>query len=142
MTIKIRYRAPSGGGTLDLDDDATVAQLFESVQAKTGAGDVTIKYGWPPKALAADQAHLSVLSLNLHRESLTVVPGESAAPAAAPAAQSTQSAAVPSAPMPATQPAKPKDIHDRPVTVRLPTDTYLGTSNRLAHDPEGRATAC
>jgi ubiquitin thioesterase OTU1 len=127
MPLKIRYRAPSGGGTLDLDDDATVAQLFDAIRAKTAASDVAIKYGWPPQALAADQAQLSVLSLNLHRENLTVIPAESATPTPASATPS----AAPAGPAPAADEAAkpPRNIHDTPVTVKLPTDTYLGKSD-------------
>ncbi|KAI1847690.1 hypothetical protein JX266_006185 [Neoarthrinium moseri] len=121
MPIKIRYKAPSGGGTLDLDDTATVGQLFDALKEKTVSSDITIKYGWPPKALAADQVETSVVSLNLHRESLTVVPAETAAPAPAPAPAAT----APAASVPADLSFAPKDVKDRPVTIKMPTDTYL-----------------
>ncbi|KAI0127955.1 hypothetical protein BJ170DRAFT_683777 [Xylariales sp. AK1849] len=114
MPIKIRYKAPSGGGTLDLDENATVGKLFDAIREKTDTSDVTIKYGWPPKALSADQGEESVVSLNLHRESLTVVLPETApSPAPQPAA------------VPADALAEPKDIKDKPVTVKMANDTYL-----------------
>ncbi|KAK9789064.1 hypothetical protein SCARD494_09263 [Seiridium cardinale] len=126
MTLKIRYRAPSGPGTLDLEDDATVKQLFDAIKEKTSSTDVTIKYGWPPKPLDAETFGASVVSLNLHRESLTVVPAEIAAPSPAP------STSQPPAPAPAQTPTMPvdtslgqKDIKDGPVTVQMPTGTYL-----------------
>ncbi|KAI2602694.1 OTU-domain-containing protein [Hypoxylon sp. NC1633] len=76
--MKIRYKAPSGGTTLELEDDATVSQLIESLKSSTGFADVTVKYGWPPKALSANQDDVSLRSLGLQRENLTVVPIESA----------------------------------------------------------------
>ncbi|KAF3059567.1 putative ubiquitin thioesterase otu1 protein [Daldinia childiae] len=81
--MKIRFKAPSGGGTLELDDASTVDQLLESIKSSTGFADVTVKYGWPPKPLTADQGQLSAQSLNLHRENLTVVPKEDASAAVA-----------------------------------------------------------
>lgn len=118
MSLKIRYRAPSGGGTLELAEDATVGQLFAAVKEKTGSHDVTIKYGWPPKALAADQADLSLVSLNLQRESLTIVPAETSTPT--PAAGSS------SEPGPITLKPAPKGVKDQNVSVQMPSGAYLG----------------
>lgn len=117
MALKIRYRAPSGGGTLDLDENATVGQLFDAIKEKTGSSDVTIKYGWPPKALAADQAELSLVSLNLQRESLTVVLAERA-PSPPPAAPAQE--------IPADLYDRPSNVNDKPVTVTMPSGTFLG----------------
>ncbi|KAI5925605.1 hypothetical protein F4810DRAFT_659258 [Camillea tinctor] len=78
--MKLRYRSPSGGGTLELDDAATVSQLLAALRTSTGFTDVIVKYGWPPRALnGTDQASATLQSLGLQRESLTVVPDESAA---------------------------------------------------------------
>ncbi|CAJ2508812.1 Uu.00g138380.m01.CDS01 [Anthostomella pinea] len=74
--MKLRYKAPSGGGTIEVDDAATVAQLLETVKSTTGFADVTVKYGWPPQALGPDQHHVALQTLGLQRESLTVVPVE------------------------------------------------------------------
>jgi len=76
--MKIRYKAPNGPGTLDLPngDDATVEDLLDAIRAATGrdeSSDVTIKYGWPPKALTLEQGDETCKSLGLQRESLTVV---------------------------------------------------------------------
>ncbi|KAI4592483.1 ubiquitin-specific protease otu1 [Pestalotiopsis sp. 9143b] len=125
MSLKIRYRAPSGPGTLDLASDATVAQLFDAIRQATNTARVAVKYGWPPRALDLDsQADASVASLNLHRESLTVVPTETAA-APGPALSAAQQAApVPSVPAGAS--FEQKDVKDGPVTVKMAqTDTYL-----------------
>jgi ubiquitin thioesterase OTU1 len=122
MALKIRYRAPSGGGTLDLDENATVRQLFDAIKEKTGSGEVTIKYGWPPKALAADQADLSLVSLNLQRENLTVIPAERA-PSPSPA---TAQPAAPAPAIPADLYDAPSNVNDKPVTLLMPTGTYLG----------------
>lgn len=118
MPLKIRYRAPSGGGTIDLDDGATVGQLFATMKEKMGSSDVGIKYGWPPKALEADQADVSIVSLNLHRENLTIVPAD-------PRPNSPQATSQPTAPIELT-PTRPKEVKDMNVTVQmLGTGTYL-----------------
>lgn len=131
MSLKIRYRAPSGPGSIDLAGDATVSQLFDAVKQATGTANIAIKYGWPPRALEVDQANLSIASLNLHRESLTVVPLDTTAPAEAPPAaaqQSTPAASIPTAGSSFEQ----KDVKDGPVTVKMPqTDTFLGKISLL-----------
>lgn len=81
--MKLRYRAPSGGGTLELDDAATVGQLLDALKQNTGVSELTVKYGWPPQALDLGQADASLQSLGLQRESLTIVPADKPAPAAA-----------------------------------------------------------
>ncbi|CAJ2500377.1 Uu.00g032300.m01.CDS01 [Anthostomella pinea] len=48
--MKLRYKAPSGGGSIEVDDAATVAQLLETLKSTTGFADVTVKYSWPPQA--------------------------------------------------------------------------------------------
>ncbi|KAI1080266.1 OTU-domain-containing protein [Whalleya microplaca] len=111
--MKIRYKAPTGGGTLDLDDGATVSQLLDTIKSSGGFADVTVKYGWPPRALVADQGDVSVQSLGLQRESLTVVPVESASTAAA--AASNPEAARGTAP-----PAPKKDVKDQNISVFMP----------------------
>ncbi|KAI0122325.1 OTU-domain-containing protein [Daldinia grandis] len=130
--MKIRFKAPSGGGTLDLDDVSTVDQLLESIKSSTGFTDVTVKYGWPPKALSADQAQLSAQSLGLHRESLTVVPKEDASAAAAqntpaipePAVATTTppAAALPShqSSLPSKKKSKGQGIKDQNISVAMP----------------------
>ncbi|KAI1469216.1 OTU-domain-containing protein [Daldinia caldariorum] len=74
--MKIRFKAPSGAGSVEVHDASTVKELVEAIKLATNYGDVTVKYGWPPKALTAEQAELSAQSLGLHRENLTVVPVE------------------------------------------------------------------
>ncbi|KAI1117826.1 hypothetical protein F5Y14DRAFT_402104 [Nemania sp. NC0429] len=75
--MRIRFRGPSGGGLLELADDATVAQLLLALRAETGSGPIAVKFGWPLQTLAADQGDLRVRELGLQRENLTVVPLES-----------------------------------------------------------------
>ncbi|KAI8627514.1 hypothetical protein F5Y19DRAFT_169030 [Xylariaceae sp. FL1651] len=77
--MKIRYRGPSGGGVLELAEDATVAGLMADLKSVTGSKAITVKFGWPLQTLAANQEHLQVRSLGLQRESLTVIPHESSA---------------------------------------------------------------
>ena len=124
--MRLRYKAPSGGGTLELDDAATVAQLLEAVKQATSASEVTIKYGWPPQALNLDQPDTSLQSLGLQRESLTVIPVENPsssevpATSAAPATSASASGAVPSS-------RPPKGIKDQNISVPMPeTGSTLG----------------
>lgn len=127
MPLKIRYRAPSGPGTLDLDDDATVRQLFNAVKEKTGSTSVAIKYGWPPQTLDTERFDASVVSLNLQRESLTIVPSESAA-APSPAPLPAQPPA-PTVPISLDEGLEQKNINDGPVAVKVPgEDGFLGKS--------------
>ncbi|KAI0382608.1 OTU-domain-containing protein [Hypomontagnella monticulosa] len=80
--MQIRFKGPKGAGMVEIDDSATVNDLFAALKSDTG-GDVTVKYGYPPKPLGVDQGLDSLQSLGLHRERLTVEPKESAAAAVA-----------------------------------------------------------
>ncbi|KAI0394469.1 hypothetical protein F5Y17DRAFT_427970 [Xylariaceae sp. FL0594] len=79
--MKVRFRGPSGAGTVELGDDATVSQLLIALKEQSGAGTVAggiaVKYGWPLQTLSPDeQGDRQVRALGLHRENLTVVPLE------------------------------------------------------------------
>ncbi|KAI0857557.1 hypothetical protein F4860DRAFT_489200 [Xylaria cubensis] len=78
--MRIRFRGPSGGGFLELAEDATVADLLVALRTETtgSAGAIDVKFGWPLQTLAADQADLKVRDLGLQRENLTIVPVENA----------------------------------------------------------------
>ncbi|KAI1809765.1 hypothetical protein GGS20DRAFT_259139 [Poronia punctata] len=80
--MKIRYRGPSGTGSVGVSDDVTVAELIVALEAQIGLGAISVKFGWPLQTLAAHQANLPIRSLGLQRESLTVVPLEGGAPVA------------------------------------------------------------
>lgn len=127
-TMKLRYRGPSGGGTLDLDDAATVGQLLEAIKQNTGYSEVTVKYGWPPQALNVDQVDVSLQSLGLQRESLTVVPVENPSPnvADAPSSSATRPSPAPGA-FAGSDP--PKGIKEQNINVPMPeTGSTLGIS--------------
>lgn len=142
-TMKIRFKAPSGGGTLELDDASTVDQLLESLKSSTGFADVTVKYGWPPRALTADQGQLSAQSLGLHRENLTVVPKEDASAAVAqntpPVPEPTATTTSPAAALPGLQSSlrsqeksKGQGIKDQNISVAMPeTGSTLGKSSTM-----------
>ena len=124
--MRLRYKAPSGGRTLELDDAATVSQLLEAIKQATGESEVTIKYGWPPQALSLDQPDTSLQSLGLQRESLTIIPAakpsldEIATPPAATGASAAGSALN-------SQP--PKSIKDQNISVSVPENgSRLGIS--------------
>ncbi|KAI1100064.1 OTU-domain-containing protein [Jackrogersella minutella] len=122
--MKIRYKAPSGGGMLELDDDAVVTQLLDALKSSTGLADFAVKYGWPPKALSTDQGDVSVQSLGLHRENLTIAPVENSSTASAPStAEPTTAAAQDTAA--ATSNPKPSKgeglgIKDQQISVPMP----------------------
>ncbi|KAI0599678.1 hypothetical protein F4775DRAFT_105480 [Biscogniauxia sp. FL1348] len=117
--MKLRYKAPSGGGTVELGDAATVSQLLDALRASTGYTDVIVKYGWPPRALGADQAGATLQSLGLHRESLTVVPDESTSAATAATAAAETRGAENVADAYARQ-AAPKGVRDQNISVPMP----------------------
>ncbi|KAJ3560330.1 hypothetical protein NPX13_g9340 [Xylaria arbuscula] len=74
--MRIRFRGPSGGGSLELHEDATVTDLMSALEAETGSGVTAVKYGWPLRTLDAQQGDQSVRELGLQRENLTIVPAE------------------------------------------------------------------
>ncbi|RYP15336.1 hypothetical protein DL765_005770 [Monosporascus sp. GIB2] len=117
--MKLRYRAPSGGGTLELDDTATVGQLLESIKQATGLSEVTVKYGWPPRPLNVDQADITLQALGLQRESFTVVPVENvSATAPADASSAVPAASASGSVFPSSEP--PKSIKDQNISVPMP----------------------
>ncbi|KAK6953178.1 hypothetical protein Daesc_005478 [Daldinia eschscholtzii] len=129
--MKIRYKAPSGGGALELDDAATVEQLLESIKSNTGFTDVTVKYGWPPKALTSEESQLSAQYLGLHRENLTVIPVENASSSASQNAQSLPEPAATTTPsaaalpglqssLPDQQKSQTRGIKDQNISVPMP----------------------
>lgn len=99
--MRIRFRGPSGGGFLELAEDATVADLLAALRTETGSAAIDVKFGWPLQTLAADRGDLQVRELGLQRENLTVVPVEdaeqrrpqSSAPTATPASHPSATAA-------------------------------------------------
>ncbi|KAH7018342.1 uncharacterized protein B0I36DRAFT_335798 [Microdochium trichocladiopsis] len=122
--MRLRYKAPSGGGTLDISDDAaTVGDLLTAIRAATGYVDVTVKYGWPPKALTAEQSGESCLSLGLQRESLTVVPAEGASapvPSASVQTPNPAGTSTPSASAPGEAKKGGGGVEDQGVSVKIP----------------------
>ncbi|KXJ89334.1 hypothetical protein Micbo1qcDRAFT_165386 [Microdochium bolleyi] len=126
--MRLRYKAPAGGGTLELDDTATVGDLLAAIRAATAYDDVTVKYGWPLKALSSEQAGESCLSLGLQRESLTVVPAEGASNAAAAASsagaqgagEGASGAQPPAAGRDAPKKAGLGGVEDQGVSVKIP----------------------
>lgn len=76
--MRFRFRGPSGGGSVELAENVTVADLLSALKAETGAGAITIKFGWPLQTLAAEQGHIQARELGLQRENLTIVPIEDA----------------------------------------------------------------
>lgn len=72
--MQIRLRGPSGASTLNLGEDATVADLWSSITEKTSLTRFDIKYGYPPKALYLDTPTtlLTSLDVRLDGEQLTI----------------------------------------------------------------------
>ncbi|KAI5853632.1 OTU-domain-containing protein [Durotheca rogersii] len=126
--MKIRYKAPSGGGTVELDDEATVGQLLESIKVITGCADFVVKYGWPPKALESSEPHVSLRRIGLERESLTIVPIAEPSTVVEKSAQPIQGAAV-TVPPSGGGPSRYKDargIGDENISVYMPeTNSHL-----------------
>lgn len=74
--MRIRYKAPASTGILELQDDATLRDLFQKLEIATGLRHFTIKYG-PPMAmqqLDANKRDLFAECIGLHGQSLTIVP--------------------------------------------------------------------
>ena len=74
--MRIRYKAPDTTGILELQDDATLRDLFYELEKATGLRHFTIKYG-PPMAmhqLDVEDCDPSAECIGLHGQSLTIVP--------------------------------------------------------------------
>jgi ubiquitin thioesterase OTU1 len=76
--MRSRYKGPSGTGTIELPDDATVEAVFNELRAKTGIDTFVLRYGPPMamKSLDLSQKHENARSVGLHGETLTIVPDE------------------------------------------------------------------
>ncbi|KAI0150658.1 hypothetical protein GGR57DRAFT_472287 [Xylariaceae sp. FL1272] len=70
--MQVRYRAPTGPGSIELDDDATVLELVQGLKSEISCQDITVKFGWPLQTLAADLNATSIRALGLQREILTI----------------------------------------------------------------------
>lgn len=82
--MRIRLRAPNGGSTISLPEDASIADLLSQITSQTSLSSFDIKYGYPPKPLLLS-AHpgttpLSSLETKLNGEQLTISASESAIP--------------------------------------------------------------
>ncbi|POR35459.1 Putative ubiquitin thioesterase otu1 [Tolypocladium paradoxum] len=76
--MRARFKGPSGTGTIELADDATVQAVFDDIKAKASINHFTIKYGPPMamKTLDISSRDQPAKSLGLHGETLTIVPDE------------------------------------------------------------------
>lgn len=87
--MRARFKGPSGTGTIELADDATVQAVFDGIKVKANIDHFTIKYGPPMAMKTLDLSSRDKLarSLGLHGETLTIVPDEprSASPTLSPA---------------------------------------------------------
>lgn len=102
--MKARFRGPSGSGTVELPDDATVQDVFEHIRTQTGIAMFTLKYG-PPTAMTTldtSQGTQNAKSTGIHGQSLTIVPIEVAVTNPVPASTAPKNAA--------GQADKPEDI--------------------------------
>jgi ubiquitin thioesterase OTU1 len=76
--MRARLRAPGGASTINLPDDATIADLFSEITEKTSIVKFDIKYGYPPKPLLIGQSKrsqsLNELGIKLDGEQLTISP--------------------------------------------------------------------
>jgi ubiquitin thioesterase OTU1 len=88
--MRARYKGPAGTGTIEIEDTASIQDLFDEVRAKTGIQEFTIKYGLPMamKTLEPSDNTEIAKDLGLHGETLTIVPQESRPPALSSTTQS------------------------------------------------------
>ncbi|KAI5460246.1 hypothetical protein BGZ63DRAFT_509537 [Mariannaea sp. PMI_226] len=76
--MRARYKGPAGTGIIELPDSATVQELLNELQTRTGFVSFTVKYGPPMamKSLDLSLAGETARSVGLHGETLTIVPAE------------------------------------------------------------------
>lgn len=126
--MRARYKAPSGTGTVELADDATIQTLFEELGTKTGIRSFTIKYGLPMdmKSLDLSQGAEIARNLGLHGETLTIVPGE-----ARPISPTTRSTARDELPPGPQNPPRRRKTNEDPADTTIPWTEREGTLRTL-----------
>lgn len=79
--MRVRYKAPSGTGTLTFEDDITVKDVLDGVKTATGIHAFSVKYGPPMAMKTIDPSEYDSVakSIGLNGETLTVVPDEARA---------------------------------------------------------------
>ncbi|KAJ2898429.1 hypothetical protein MKZ38_003936 [Zalerion maritima] len=81
--MRIRYKSPKGNGIMTFHETATVENLTLQLYCETGTEKFEIRYGWPPKPLDLKAKDVSLVSLKMNGETLTVVIDEPEPTAAA-----------------------------------------------------------
>ena len=71
--IKVRYKSPKRNGVMTFDRTATVENLVLQISFEMGTEDFDVRYGWPPKAMDLKAKDVSLSSLNMHGETLTII---------------------------------------------------------------------
>jgi ubiquitin thioesterase OTU1 len=76
--MRARYKGPAGTGTIEIEDTASIQDLFDELRAKTGIQEFAVKYGPPMdmKTLESGSKAMTAKELGLHGETLTIVPQE------------------------------------------------------------------
>lgn len=112
--MRARYKSPSGTGTIDLADNATLQTVIDELRSRTGIQRFTIKFGPPMAMQTLDLTRLTetARSLGLNGETLTMVPDEPRAitPPVTDAPTSSQSESRPQAQRSTAQ-ENPEDIN-------------------------------
>ncbi|GAA94760.1 uncharacterized protein L969DRAFT_80024 [Mixia osmundae IAM 14324] len=75
----LRLRTPRGVHTLALDDAATLKDLLDAILEKAGLAlpGLSVRFGYPPRALALDDASRPLSSLGIVNGEALIVSGES-----------------------------------------------------------------
>ena len=76
--MRARYKSPTGNGTVEVADNATLQTVLDELRSRTGLQRFTVKFG-PPMAMQTldlSRHAETARSLGLHGETLTIVPDE------------------------------------------------------------------
>ncbi|ETN38585.1 uncharacterized protein HMPREF1541_06622 [Cyphellophora europaea CBS 101466] len=125
--IRFRARTPDGRqAVVQIDDNATIRQLRETICEKVDIKQFELKAGFPPKVIKledySDDTTISASGLQLNNESIQVIPPATPAPAAPP------SQPLQSGPNPTKAPAGPSKISDpRQETPEIPIPSESST---------------
>lgn len=126
ISMRARYKGPSGTGVLQLPDDATIQDVLDEIRTKSGISRFVLKYG-PPMAMKTinpSDYKLAAASIGLHGETLTVVPDE-ASPDMPPTSSATASNTPQSNPNRSQTPAA--ESSGRPEDINAPWPEREGT---------------
>lgn len=80
--MKLRIRHPQGTATVDILDNATVADLEQAIQEQTGSLPDELRSGFPPRSIDTSDPNKTLSAIGIRNGDQIIVTGVKTAPAA------------------------------------------------------------